>query len=115
AAGRNVAFHDFILKTGTYPHASFRLVHPISLGTDPADRTVVSEPAVGDLTLRGVTRRVAFTVKAERLGARIDVNAQIPIRFGLWHIPNPSFAIAQVGDTGTIEVLLHLERKSGSG
>ncbi|MBO0692656.1 MAG: YceI family protein, partial [Acidimicrobiaceae bacterium] len=40
AAGRNVAFHDFILKTGTYPHASFRLVHPISLGTDPADRTV---------------------------------------------------------------------------
>lgn len=115
AAGRNVAFHDFILKTGTYPHATFRLVHPVALGTDPEEGKVITEHAVGAFTLRGVTRNVAFTVRAERLGAEIDVNADIPIAFGLWHIPNPSFAIAKVGNTGTIEVLLHLGRQPASG
>jgi polyisoprenoid-binding protein YceI len=114
-AGRNVAFHDFILKTGSYPDATFRLLHPIPLGSEPAEGTAIDEHAVGAFTLRGVTRTVAFTVKAERLGAQVDVNAQIPIRFGLWHIPNPSFAITRVGNTGTIEVLLHLERKPASG
>ncbi|MCL2395985.1 MAG: YceI family protein [Acidimicrobiaceae bacterium] len=115
AAGRNVAFHDFILKTGTYPHATLRLLDPISLGADPGEGKVVTEHAVGALTLRGVTRTVEFTVKAERLGSRVDVNAEIPIRYGLWHIPNPSFAIAHVGDTGTVEVLLRLERKTAGG
>jgi hypothetical protein len=27
-----------------------------------------------------------------------------------WHIPNPSFAVAQVGNGGTLEVLLQLVR-----
>lgn len=115
AAGRNVAFHDFILKTGSYPHATFQLLDPISLGAVPEEGRVVTEHAVGALTLRGVTRTVAFSVKAERLGSQVDVNAEIPIHFGLWHIPNPSFAIAKVGDTGTVEVLLRLERHGASG
>jgi polyisoprenoid-binding protein YceI len=108
AAGRNVQFHDFILKTGTYPTATFRLTRPIQLGTIPGDSQVVSEPATGDFTLRGVTRPVSFTIKAERVTGGIDLNAEIPIHFARWKIPNPSFAVAKVGNTGTIEVLLHL-------
>jgi polyisoprenoid-binding protein YceI len=108
AAGRNVQFHDYILKTGTYPTATFRLTRPIQLGTIPGDSQVVSEPATGDFTLRGVTRPVSFTIKAERVTGGIDLNAEIPIHFARWKIPNPSFAVAKVGNTGTIEVLLHL-------
>jgi polyisoprenoid-binding protein YceI len=115
AAGRNVAFHDFILKTGSYPHATFRLERPISLGSNPPEGKVVAEHAVGAVTLRGVTRTVAFNLQAERLPTGVEINARIPIRFGLWHIPNPSFAIAKVGNTGTIEVLLHLKRQPASG
>jgi len=115
AAGRNVAFHDFILKTGSYPDANFHLVHPISLGSNPPEGKVVAEHAVGAFTLRGVTRTVAFNLQAERLPTGVEINARIPIRFGLWHIPNPSFAVAQVGNTGTIEVLLHLKRQPASG
>lgn len=114
-AGRNVAFHDFILKTGSYPDATFRLLKPIPLGGDPPAGKVLTEHAVGDFTLRGVTRSVRFTLKAERLGAQVDVSALIPIHFGLWHIPNPSFAITKVSNTGSIEVLLRLERETARG
>jgi polyisoprenoid-binding protein YceI len=108
AAGRNVQFHDYILKTGTYPSATFRLTEPIQLGSVPGDSQVVTEPATGNFTLRGVTRPVTFTIEAERVTGGIDLNAEIPIHFALWKIPNPSFAVAKVGNTGTIEVLLHL-------
>jgi polyisoprenoid-binding protein YceI len=108
AAGRNVQFHDYILKTGSYPTATFRLTKPIQLGTVPGDSQVVTEPATGNFTLRGVTRPVTFTIKAERVTGGIDLNAEIPIHFARWKIPNPSFAVAKVGNTGTIEVLLHL-------
>lgn len=107
-AGRNVQWNDYILKTGTYPHAGFRLTEPIRLGAIPALGVVVSEPATGAFTLRGVTRVITFTLKAERIGNAIDLNAEIPITYSDWKIPNPSFAVAQVGKTGTIEVLLNL-------
>jgi polyisoprenoid-binding protein YceI len=107
-AGRNVAFHDFILKTGTYPHASFHLTQAIQLGTIPPPGKVVTETATGAFTLRGVTRVISFPLRAERVGNEIDLNAEIPVTYSDWHIPNPSFAITQVGKTGTIEVLLHL-------
>jgi len=107
-AGRNVQFRDYILKTGTYPHAEFRLTEPIQLRSVPAVGVVVSEPATGAFTLRGVTRVITFALNAERIGNAIDLNAEIPITYSEWKIPNPSFAVAQVGKTGTIEVLLHL-------
>ncbi len=110
-AGRDVQFHDYILDTGAYPSAGFRLTRPIQLGAIPAPSHVVTAPATGAFTLRGVTRVVQFSLRAERVGQAIDLNAEIPITFSLWHIPNPSFAIAQLGHTGNIEVLLHLSRR----
>lgn len=113
---RDVQFHGFIMEAADYPHASFRLTSPIQLGAVPAVGQRISEQAVGDLTMRGVRRSVTFTLTAERLSAGvIDVNAEIPVRFSLWHIPNPSFAVAKVGSVGTIEVLLRLVEKSDSG
>lgn len=113
---RDAQFRGFIMRTADYPHATFRLTSPIQLGAVPAIGQEISEQAVGDLTMRGVRRSITFTLSAERLsGGAIDVNAEIPIRFSDWHIPNPSFAVAKVGSTGTLEVLLHLVATNASG
>ena len=109
---RDAQFNGFIMDTSSYPHGSFQLTRPIDLGRVPAVGQTVTVPATGNLTLRGVTRPVTFELNAERLSGAIDVNAEIPITYSLWHIPNPSFAVAQLGRTGTVEVLLHLVRQS---
>ncbi|HMC39285.1 MAG TPA: YceI family protein [Acidimicrobiales bacterium] len=106
---RDAQFRGFIMDTADHPTASFRLTSPIQLGTVPAVGQVVTEAATGDLDLRGVRRPITFTLQAERLSATtLDVNAEIPIRFSDWHIPDPSFAVARLGRTGTLEVLLQL-------
>lgn len=106
---RDAQFRGFIMRTADYPHGSFRLTAPIQLGSLPDVGRAVSETATGDLTLRGHTEAVTFVLRAERLGADvIDVNAEIPIVFGRWGVPNPSFAVAKLGSTGTIEVLLRM-------
>lgn len=113
---RDAQFRGFIMDAADHPQASFRLTSPIGLGGVPAVGRHVSAQAAGDLTLRGVRRAVTFTLVAERLDRwSIDVNAEIPIRFSLWGIPNPSFAVARVGDKGTIEVLLHLVGADAQG
>jgi len=109
---RDVQFRDYILATYKYPHATFRLTQPIQLGAIPAQGTFVTERATGDLALRGVTRVITFTLRAERTSSGIDINAEIPITFSYWHIPNPSFVITRVGNTGVLEVLLDLRTAS---
>jgi putative copper resistance protein D len=105
---RDVQFHGYIMETFKYHHATFRLMRPIDLGTIPPAGRAAIYRATGQLSMRGVTRTVTFSLQAERVGSKIDMVADIPIIFSQWRIPNPSFAIAQVGNTGTIEVLLDL-------
>ncbi len=107
-AGRNVQFDTGIMDTGRFPYGRFHLTRPVRLGSLPPVGQIVTVEATGDLTLRGVTRSVTFPLHAERFPSAIDVDAEIPIVFSRWHIPNPSFAITRVGNVGTIEVLLHL-------
>lgn len=110
-AGRDVTWRDFIMNTGRYPRATFHLTRAIAIGHLPPIGEVVRAEAVGDLTLRGVTRSIRFGIAGERLAnGAIDLQTAIPIRFAEWHIPNPSFAVAKVGGSGTLEVLLHLAR-----
>jgi|GEM_PF-6202336 len=47
-AGRNVMFHDAIMKTATYPYGVFKLARPIHLGKLPAAGQVVNVRALGD-------------------------------------------------------------------
>jgi polyisoprenoid-binding protein YceI len=107
---RDVQFNGYIMETYRYRYASFRLTRPIVLGNVPVDGQLIRVTATGDLMLRGISRSVTFALSAQRAGAGIDVNAQIPVSFSRWGIPNPSFVVAKVGDGGTVEVLLHLAR-----
>ena len=105
---RDAQFTGYIMKTYDYPHASFHLTRSIDLGRVPAPGHIVRAEATGQLNLRNVTRTITFPLQAERVGNTIDLNAEIPITFSDWHIPNPSFAVTEVGRTGVIEILLTL-------
>jgi polyisoprenoid-binding protein YceI len=109
-AGRNVMFHEAIMDTPAYPYGTFTLTRPVRLGNPPAPGRAVRVSAVGDLELRGYRRVVTFPLTAERVGGGIYVEGNLQIRYGLWHIPNPSFAVARVANTGAIEVLLYLRK-----
>lgn len=108
--GRDTVFRDAIMDTGSHPHGEFTLTRAIQMGTLPPAGKVVEEPATGELTLRGVTHTVTFPLSAERYRGQIVVRGALTIRFARWHIPNPSFAITKVANTGTIDLLLYLRR-----
>lgn len=112
---RDAQFRGYIMETYKYPHGTFSLTRPLSIGSVPAIGHVVSLPATGALTLRGITRTVTFTLDAERVQGGIDVDAAIPLTFSLWKIPSPNFAVAKVGSTGTLEVLLHFVPANAKG
>lgn len=105
--GRDTVWRDQIMDTSSHPSASFTLTEPVDMTTVPGPGKTLSIDAVGTLSLRGVSRQVTFPLTAERSGSDIVVNGSLQIQFGLWHIPNPSFAVTQVGNVGTIEVLLY--------
>jgi len=108
---RDVQFDGRIMDVAAYPTGTFTLTRPISLGTVPAVGSVTSYRATGNLALRGRTRPVTFTLRAERTAAGIKVSGSIPVVFADWGIPNPSFgSFVTTQDHGILEFLLVLAR-----
>lgn len=107
---RDNQFQGRIMDTATYPTATFRLTRPIQLDQLPAGATPAPARAVGDLTLRGKTRPVTVDLTARRNGAQLEVNGTIPIAFGEWGIPNPSFGPVTTEDHGVLELLVVFQR-----
>jgi len=105
---RDNQFHGRIMETSKFPNATFTLTEPIDLGTVPADGTEVKASATGELTVHGVTKPVTFDLVAKHEGGTIAVNGAIPVVFGDYSIPEPSFGPATVQDHGEIEFLLVL-------
>jgi polyisoprenoid-binding protein YceI len=79
-----------LMETDKYPTSTFELTKPIALATIPAPGAVTTVPITGNFTLHGVTRSVAFSLKATRIGARIAVNGSIPVKLSDYNIQSPS-------------------------
>ena len=107
---RDNQYRGRIMDVATYPTSTFTLTQPIDLGSVPAEGRTVTSKATGDLTLRGVTKRVTFDVKAKRTGDRVEANGSIHLVFDEWGIPSPSFGPAEVEDEGELEFLLVFAR-----
>jgi polyisoprenoid-binding protein YceI len=103
---RDGQFRGRIMSTDQFPTATFDLTKPIDLGTLPAEGQEPSYRATGDLTLRGVTRSVTLTLKAERKSGQIVVNGDIKVSFDDFQIPEASGGPARVGRTGEVELLV---------
>jgi len=105
---RDGQFQGRIMDTADFPTAGFTLTSPIDLGTAPSEGTIITPRVTGNLSLRGTTRPVRFTVTAKRSGAGIQVSGQIPITFAEFNIPNPSYGPVATQDNGILEFLLVL-------
>jgi polyisoprenoid-binding protein YceI len=111
ASQRDAQFDGRIMDTATYPTGTFTLTSPISLDPVPATGQVKNYTAHGNLTLRGATRPVTFTLSAERTASGIEVSGSIPVLFATWNIPNPSFAgVVTTQNHGLLEFLLTLRK-----
>ncbi len=100
---------------GAYPTVTITLTSPIELDSIPADGVIKRFPAVGTLTMRGVSHAVRFTVSTERANGSIYVLANIPFHYTDWNISLGGVAFwADIKNPTTIEVLLHLTQGKGN-
>lgn len=107
---RDGQFRGRIMRVAQYPTAEFRLTTPIELGELPEVDTPITAEATGELTLRGVTQTVTFTVTAQQSLTRIGILGEIPILFDDYGIVNPSISGISVGEGGLLEFVLVAER-----
>jgi polyisoprenoid-binding protein YceI len=107
---RDDQFQGRIMETSTYPTATFALTAPINLAPVPKDGVVKKYAATGTFILHGTTKTVTFTLSTKRTGNVIQVQGSLPIKFSDYNINNPSAGPASVGNTGTMEFLLHLQK-----
>jgi polyisoprenoid-binding protein YceI len=106
---RDRQFQGRIMRTSTFPTATFTLTSPITVPADPADQQELSFKASGDLMLHGVTKSVSFTLKARRNASNLEVNGSIPITFADYGVNNPSGGPATTDDNGLLEFLIVLQ------
>lgn len=107
---RDRQFRGRIMTVDQFPTSTFALTSPIEFGAVPTEGTTITATAMGDLTLRGVTRSVTFEVQAKLENGRIGVLGSIPILFSDYEIPDPSSNLAKVNDEGLLEFVLVFER-----
>ena len=112
---RNAHFDGPIMDVSQYPTATFNLTSPIKLGSLPNPGTVTKASVTGELTIRGATKPVTFIVSIERTTSGLFALAEIPIKFSLWNIANPSIGgFVTTANHGTLEVLLSMTSAKGN-
>jgi polyisoprenoid-binding protein YceI len=103
---RDGQFKGRIMSTAQYPTASFTLTEPIVFRSVPSAGTEMTATAIGNLTMRGITKPVTFQLTARRNGPLIEASGAIPITFADWNIPDPSVGPIKTEKNGLIEFLL---------
>ena len=99
------------LNTNEFPLAVFTLVEPVELPAGMADGEAFSGPAEGDLTIKGVTNRVTFDLRAQLVGDSIVAVGSSEVMFSDYGVTAPSAPIVvSVEDHGIMEFQLILTR-----
>ena len=99
------------LNTSEFPLATFTLAEPVALPAGMADGEAFSGSAVGDLTIKGVTNRVAFDLQAQLVGDRIVAVGSSAVVFSDFGVTAPTAPIVvSVEDNGIMEFQLLFTR-----
>jgi polyisoprenoid-binding protein YceI len=104
------------LDTASHPVAMFALARPAPLGPAFASGATVTVTGLGDLTLRGVSRLVTFTITGRRDGMTLEAAGSIPVTFSAWGIRGPagfSF-LGSLANHGVAEFLIVLRHGNGT-
>lgn len=108
---RDRAISNQALETRDFPTATFALVEPIVLPTAAAAGDAFTIPAVGDLTIHGVTNRVTIDLEAQLVEDKIVVVGSTPIRFAAYSIQQPTaIVVLSVANNGIMEFQLVFSR-----
>jgi polyisoprenoid-binding protein YceI len=100
------------LDTENFPTATFVLTEPIDLGADPASGDPVSATAVGDLTIRDVTKSVEVAIDAQLVGDTIAIVGTTDVVFADYGVNAPSApVVVRLDDFGVIEFQLFLTKE----
>ena len=99
------------LNTSEFPLATFTLVEPVELPAGMADGEAFLGSAQGDLTIKGVTNRVAFDLQAQLVGNRIVAVGSSDVLFSDYGVTAPTAPIVvSVEDHGIMEFQLLFTR-----
>lgn len=99
------------LDTGQFPTATFTLTDPVDMGDAAAAGGPVAVTAVGELTIRGVTRTVEFPLEAQLVDGTVAVVGSVPIVFADYDVEVPTApVVVSAEDNGILEVQLLFTR-----
>ncbi len=106
-SNRDGQFLD-ILKTSEFPTATFTLTEPVDVSGVTEGTTSVQ--ATGELTVAGVSAPVVVALDAQTTATGVEVSGSIPVTFSDFGVDAPDLGFVKVEDTGTVEMLLALEK-----
>ena len=99
------------LNTSEFPKAIFTLAEPVELPASLADGEAFSGSAEGDLTIKGVTNRVAFDLEAQLVGDIIVAVGSSDVAFSDYGVTAPTApVVVSVEDHGIMEFQLIFTR-----
>ena len=99
------------LNTSEYPKAVFTLAEPVELPAGMAEGEAFSGSAEGDLTIKGVTNRVAFDLQAQLVGDIIVAVGSSDVVFSDYGVTAPTApVVVSVEDHGIMEFQLLFTR-----
>ena len=105
---RDEALRTRGIETDRFPRARFELTELVA-AAPPVGRRA-SATARGRLTMHGVTRPITLELDAQRVGERLELVGDAPIRFADFDVEPPSVAgFVTVRDEGRLEFRLVLE------
>ncbi len=99
------------LNTSEFPKAVFTLAEPVELPAGMAGGEAFSGSAEGDLTIKGVTNRVAFDLQAQLVGGVIVAVGSSDVVFSDYGVTAPTApVVVSVEDHGIMEFQLLFTR-----
>jgi len=99
------------LNTSEYPKAIFTLAEPVELPAGMADGEPFAGSAEGDLTIKGVTNRVAFDLQAQLVGDIIVAVGSSDVVFSDYGVTAPTApVVVSVENHGIMEFQLLFTR-----
>ncbi|MFP5318975.1 MAG: YceI family protein [Acidimicrobiia bacterium] len=100
------------LATSQFPRATFTLTQPVSVGSVPAEGQRIDVKATGDLTIKGVTKRVTVDLSAQLEGDVLVAVGSTPVTFADFGVRAPTAPIvASVEDHGVMEFQLYFTKR----
>ncbi|MBI3448130.1 MAG: YceI family protein [Acidobacteria bacterium] len=101
------------LEVAKYPTLEFRSIGPPRRAGDPAADGGARLSVDGDLTIHGVTHRVAVDVLSRSAGPAWIMSGSVAIKLSEFGVPDPSVALNHAQDGVDLSFEIHFRKEGG--